>query len=384
MRVLFVIDGLGTGGTERSLAEMLPGLRSRGLDVAVACLHARSRGVEQSVRSGGISVSIVSGRTALGRARELVQLIRRDRPDLVHSMIFDANLAARLAAARASTPHVTSLVNTSYDPIRFSDPNIRPWRLRAIQAVDALSSRLTTHFHAVTRAVRDSAVRDLRLDPARITVIYRGRDVARLGEPSLERRLAVRRRLDLDLTAPVVVSVGRQEFQKGHEHLLRAFGKLLSSHSEARLLIAGRKGAATKQLERLVSDLALGSKVRLLGFRDDVPDLVAAADVFAFPSLFEGIGGAILEAMALGVPIVSSRLDGLAEVLTHEVDGLFVTPGDPDSLCAAISRVLSSEELASRLGLAARSTFADRFDLSRAVDRMIEMYQHVLHPGLER
>lgn len=373
-----MIDGLGTGGTERSLADMLPGLRDSGVTASLACLHQRGRGVESSVCEAGFPVTFLEGRRLVTRARGLAQLIRGHRPDLIHSMIFDATLAARLAALVTRVPQITSLVNTSYDPVRFKDPRVGRWRLRLVQAVDALSARLTVHFHAVTRAVRDAAVEQLHLDPGRVTVIYRGRNLERLGRSSPERRQSIRASLGLDQDTPIVLSVGRQEFQKGQIYLLQAFGKLLVRQPKAYLLIAGRPGAATAELQHAAAELRLVERVRFLGYREDVPDLLAAADVFAFPSLFEGIGGAILEAMALGLPVVASRLDGLAEVVTDGLDGLLVPPADPSSLAAAIGQVLERGDLRTALASRARETVASRFDLGVSVTRTIEMYERVL------
>lgn len=378
MRVLYVIDGLGTGGTERSLADMLPRLRRHGVDCSVACLHARSQGAEQEVKDAGIHVQVLSGETPLARARSLVGIVRQHRPDVLHSMIFASNQVSRIAACRVGVPHITSLVGMNYDPVRFSDPRISKWRLRGVQALDALTSRLTSHFHAVTRAVKSAAVRDLWIDPKRVSVIYRGRDRARLGEPGPDRRNEVRRRLELNPYTPVVLTVGRQEFLKGQSILLRAFRRLLDQVPDARLLVAGRDGASTPDLQGLVSELRLRDRVWFLGYRADVPDLLAASDVFAFPSLCEGIGGAIIEAMALGLPIVASRLDSLEEVLTHGADGLLVPPRDPAVLASSLQQLVQDRVLAAALGDRARSTFLERFDLERSVVQTVEMYAGVI------
>jgi glycosyltransferase involved in cell wall biosynthesis len=129
----------------------------------------------------------------------------------------------------------------------------------------------------------------------------------------------------------------------------------------------------------------LEDRVRFLGHREDVPDLLAAADLFVFPSLYEGLGGAVVEAMALGLPVVASRLDAISEIVEDERSALLVAPGSHSEQATAVARLLDDRELASGLGTRARSVFLDRFTLERNVSRMIELYGIVvsrasLHP----
>ena len=204
---------------------------------------------------------------------------------------------------------LTSLVNTSYDPVRFADPRIRPWVFRIVQRVDGLTARrLTAHFHAITVAVKDHNVEALHLRAGRVTVIERGRDDGRLGRGSDDRRAASRRTLDLADDAEVVVTLGRQEYQKGQRFLLEAVERLAQNRPRLVLLMLGRRGAASTELDELLRRPLLAERVKVLGHRDDAPDVLAAADIFAFPSLFEGLGGSLIEAMALGLPIVASDL----------------------------------------------------------------------------
>src|SRR5690606_5335714 len=128
-----------------------------------------------------------------------------------------------------------------------------------------------------------------RAAPLPYTTLFRSRDPERIGEPTPERRRRVRRALGLDDETPVLVTVGRQEFQKGHRYLIEAMPKILERHPRTRLLIVGRRGAATSELERAVADFERADSVSFLGHRADVTDLMAAADLFVFPSLFEGL-----------------------------------------------------------------------------------------------
>ena len=128
LKVLFVINGLGTGGAERSLSETLL-LAPGGITPTVACLNRRSEGVQEPSIDGGMDVRFLGARGLIGRVRELRRLIDDVRPDLLHTTIFEADLAGRLAAAKTNVPVLTSLVNTSYEPVRRQDPEVNPWKL---------------------------------------------------------------------------------------------------------------------------------------------------------------------------------------------------------------------------------------------------------------
>jgi glycosyltransferase involved in cell wall biosynthesis len=342
LRVMAVINGLGTGGAERSLAEILPGLRKRGIEVQVVCSYRRERGVEIQVVAGGFRVTYLERSSYLGRWRELRRLIRSERPDLVHTTIIESDILGRLAAAGSGVPVVTSLVNTSYDSARLADPSVRRHRLELVRIVDGFTARhLTSAFHAITQAVATDAVRALRISPARVTVFGRGRDLTRLGQVTPERRAEVRQRLGLDPNDVAVIAVGRQEFQKGHHVLVDAAASLHATFPRLRVIIAGREGSETGRIRHRITELGLEDVVWQLGHRDDVPDLLAASDVFAFPSRFEGLGGSLLEALALGLPCVVSDIPVFREVGGEHVR--FAEVGNPDAWAESISGLIHQD-----------------------------------------
>jgi glycosyltransferase involved in cell wall biosynthesis len=376
LRVLYVINGLGTGGAERSLAELLPALPGEGIEPVVTCLYRRDHGVQDAVVSSGVDVRFLEPPGLPGRVAALRRVIRSVRPEVVHTTIFESDLVGRLAAAGTGAAVLTSLVNTSYDPIRLRDPGVRPGRLRAAQAVDAWTARwLTTHFHAITRTVKRAAVRSLGIAPHRITVIERGRDPARLGVGTPERRAAARAELGLPEDAEVLVTVGRHEFQKGHTHLLEAVRLLRDRRPGLVLLLAGRRGNVSAVLDEQLARDGLGPNTRLLGHREDVPEILAAGDVFVFPSLYEGLGGAVIEAMALGLPIVASDLEAVREVVEPDGNALLVRPGAAGDLAGAIGRVLDEPPLRRSFGERSRQIFDDRFYLSRSTAKLVRLYR---------
>ena len=287
-------------------------------------------------------------------------------------------MLGRLAAAGKPAKVLSSLVNTTYDGVRVADVDLNPAKLVAVKALDGWTARhLTDDFHAITGAVRDSAVRHLRVAPERVSVIERGRDLTRLGQPSPSRRRRARAALGLPDDAQVVLNVGRQEPQKAHMTLLEAMAKLIPARPRLTLLQAGRTDKSTPELERAVGQLGLVDHVHFLGHRDDVADLLVAADVFAFPSVYEGLGGSVLEAMAMRTPIVVSDAPALVEVVEGGRGGLVVPVGDSSALATSIARLLDEPETASALSEQAHEIFLDRFTLERSAGRMVELYRTI-------
>jgi glycosyltransferase involved in cell wall biosynthesis len=378
LRLLYVINGLGPGGAERSLAELLPLYLASDIDPILVCLRRKARGVEAAVRDLGCEIRFLPARGLGRRVRALRQLIVAERAHLVHTTLFDADLIGRLAAVGTGVPVLTSLVNTSYDRVRLRDPNIRRTRLWVTHLLDRWTARhLTSHFHAITEAVKESAIGSLGIAADRVTVVERGRTRERLGAGGPQRRREARCRLEIAEDAEVVVNVARQEYQKGQVHLLRAAAILARTRPKVVVVIAGREGHASRELIALRDHLGLEEKVRFLGHRDDVPEVLAAADLFAFPSVYEGLGGALIEAMALGLPIVASDIPALREVIEDGQNGILVAPESAEALAGALGQLLDDPYLAASFGARSVEIFSARFTIGRSAERMIALYRRV-------
>lgn len=375
MRILFVIDTLGAGGAERSLQEMMPLLVEEGIQPVIACLHRRDEGVEHLV-FGQHDVRVLSGKSRLGQIRSIRRIIRDERIDLVHTSLFEADVFGRTATAGTGVAVVTSLVNMPYEPSRLAhDRNVDPVKLFMVRWLEAGTGALfADQYHAITHAVRDAAVAHLRIAPKRIAVVYRGRDERRLGLRNPERRAKTRAVLGIADDAKVVLNVGRQEFQKGQRFLVQAFRHFVDTEPRAVLLIAGRKGSATRDLEVAAAHPSLRGHVHFLGHRDDVPDLMVAADLFALPSLWEGLGGVLIEAMALELPIVGSDIESVREATDDGKAAVLVSPQDPVALASAISKVMTEREERERLTRNGRALYEERYTLEQSVRGMLGIF----------
>lgn len=377
LRVLQLIDSLAPAGAEQSLVALAPHLVHRGIELHIAYLLERE-GLRAKVEEVGIPVHSLAEDDA-DRRRWLAQttdLLGQLRPDVIHTTLFEADLAGRRSAARMQVPCISSFVNTAYGPTESHRDGLGRFRVRAAQAADAVTARRVTRFHAVTRHVAMVMSRRLLVPASKIEVIPRGRDPQSLGRPSTERRAATRQRLGIPKDVPMVLAVGRQEPQKGFDVLLRALPTVRSQLPQVRVFIAGREGRATQSLAELTRASGSADAVTFLGMRDDVADLLAAADVLAFPSLWEGAAGTLQEAMALECPIVSSRLPTILETVSESMAEL-VSPGNSDDLARGLLRVFADQRTVGSRVHFARRRFENEFTIQAIADRMADLYSRV-------
>ncbi len=236
--------------------------------------------------------------------------------------------------------------------------------------IQALAFRLGVVPVAIAEQVAESLERVY--GPGNYPLIPNGVDLERFRSPEVGRAVW-RRREGIDPNSVVFVAVGRLDRQKNHALLLEAFAAQAASDPRARLLIAG-EGEFGDALESQAVALGIEEHVRFLGRRGDIPDVLAAADVFAASSDWEGNPLAVMEAMAAGLPVVHTAVGGVPELVTGGRDGILCPPGDRDALAAALSRMLHDVALRERLGLAAAEAAAARFSLGAMVHAYERLY----------
>ena len=264
------------------------------------------------------------------------------------------------ASWRAGVPHVITMHGSSYYAGRLR-------RRLALRAAIALSG----HTVAVSGRLARQISRDLWMPPSRISTIPN-------GVPSVRpERTTLRDELRLGPDDRLVVSVGNLYPVKGHQHLIDAVALLVGRHPTLHLAISGR-GEMAEALSARARGLGLANRVHLLGLRSDVAAILAAADVFALPSLSEGLPLALLEAMFAGCPIVASEVGEVGGALAHGEAGILVEPGQPAALAAALDRLLSDPDRARELGEHAVRRAAAEYDISRMVQRYAGVYEALL------
>jgi glycosyltransferase involved in cell wall biosynthesis len=348
--VLHLIEGLGTGGSEQHLAHLvLHSDRSR-FRHHVCGLGTAGR-FAQVLEAAGIPVytlGYLAQRDFLRPLRPLRRLVQRVRPDVLHACLYRPGVLARLIGRWSGLPVVTTLVNTAYEPEwRLDNPRLSPLKVFLARTLDAATARWRgAWFVAVSETVRDSAVRQLGIPAGRVRVIRRPLLLSPNGQrPSAP---AVRAALGLPDADPLLLNVGRLVPQKGQQYAVRAMPRILASRPGAHLVIVG-EGPLRPSLAALAEALGVADHVTLLGERHDVPDLLAAADCFLFPSLSEGAANALMEALAAGTPVVASDIPSLRELTDDGRVAALVPLRAPEALAEAVLGLLADDARRRRL-----------------------------------
>jgi glycosyltransferase involved in cell wall biosynthesis len=387
VRVLHLIDSLdASGGAEQSLASLAGQHVAMGLEVDVAYLVDRP-GLHARLKAAGCEVFSLAGRGGragwIARAR---RLISDRRPDLVHTTLFESDIVGRVAATLTGIPVVSTLASAAYGPEHLDDPSLSRSKVRAAQLADAATARLARRFHAITLHVAEVMSRRLLIKPNRIDVVPRGRDPNELGKRSEGRRSTTRRSLGLGPDDPMILAAARHEYPKGLDTLLHAVPRVLRDVPKARVIFAGREGRLTPRMREIIRRKRLDDVVTLLGHRKDIPDLLSASDVLVAPSRREGLGGILLEAMALEAPIVASDLPPFREIVDDGTSARFVPPGDPIRLGAVIVESILDRTSAEDRARRARARFLAHFTIERVAAGMMTFYERALsgrsQPGL--
>ena len=381
-KILFVIDTLEVGGTERSLLQLVGGLDSDCFE-PVVCSVYEGESLRAEFEKAGVRVVCLGlrGKYQFLRAfRRLRRVVVQEQPSLIHTMLFRASQVGRTVGWICRIPVISSFVNVPYDPMRLKvDASVKKFKLNALRFLDSATARLVTRFHAVSETARGSNCNHLRVPPRKVSVIPRGRDVDQYSsECDSETNLPSKKKCPAGY--PVVVNVGRLIDQKGQIYLIQAMPELLKVLPRLQVLFAG-DGPLRTRLVDAAAELKVEQHVTFLGQCDEVPKLLAQADVFVFPSLYEGLPGAIIEAMLAGCPIVASNIPQVAELIKDGETGLLVPPEDPRALAAAVERLAGNRELAERMGAAARDVARRRYDIRRIVQQTEQFYRDILSIG---
>jgi glycosyltransferase involved in cell wall biosynthesis len=365
LTVAHVTAERGFSGGEVQVFLLAEALRKRGHRNVLLC-PAGSRS-EQEARSRGLEALPIRARAEWSPRsfRSISRRLRQAAPDLVHLHTQRAAWLGGVVVWWLALPAVATR--------RMDRVMKRGWRnrfvyARAVGGSVAISQAVARHLSNCGVSERAIRVIPSAVDPDRL--------VPQLG------REAVRRKLGVEAGAPCLFVAAALIERKGIDVLLEAVARLATEQLHPTLWIAG-EGPRRGALERLMRVRGLEDQVHFLGPRDDVADLLAACDVFVLPSRLEGLGVSALEAMALGRPVVASRVGGLAEAVVHERTGLLVPPEDAAALCAGLARLLRDQALRQRLGAAGPARIDECHSVEAMADAYERLYDEVLRGAME-
>jgi glycosyltransferase involved in cell wall biosynthesis len=369
VKILHLINTLSAGGAELHLLTLCRHLRRQGVETVVACLREQvkdSRSLRVDFENEGSRVINLRADSRydsrfLGK---IARVVTDERPDVLHTHLPRADLAG--AYAHFLNPSVVWIC--SVHAIYSEDWSAR-WSLPLFRCLWKRTDAIVCISHAVRHWVTQNSI-----PVERTKVIHYGIETERFLRPKNSFRD------EWGCTERAIIgSIGRLEPRKNHECLIAAMPEICKSVPNAMLLIAGHDpwgyGAT---LRRIIDELGLRDKVRLIGFQDDAVSFLDAIDVFAFATKSEGFGQVLVEAMAAGKPVVASRIPPLTEIVVDGDCGLLVEKDNPKAFAAALSRLLHHREERQSMGARGRERVNSHFTAKRMSNETLELYECIL------
>lgn len=373
MRVVHIVKVKGVAGAENHLLILLDGLRKRGIDAEFLLLVEPSLPVDEMVQATearGIPAHrvIIRGNADLGLYRRLWRELRARKPDIVHTHLLHADLFAIPVAWLMRFTGKRPIIISS----RHNDDAFRVQRYQRV--LNNLLWRMSDAGIAISEAVRRFSIDVEGVRPDRIHTIYYGYQTEP-GDPAALRR-EVREELGIPPEQTVIGMVCRLIEQKGIPYGIQAFSQIAEQFPDTILLIVG-EGKLRSSLEAQVKTLKLENRVRFLGWRADGARVMAGFDIFLMPSLWEGFGLVMLEAMAHGLPIIGSAVSAIPEVVVNGETGLLVPPRDENRLAEAMTMLLRDAPLRKHMGLMGLERLETHFSVAKMVNETVALYEQL-------
>lgn len=387
IRLLKVMTLFACGGTEVQVMNLTRNLDRERYDISFACLRKYGQFLgeleEMQIPVTEFPIDSLYKPNTFRQLLRLSQHIRKQKIQIVHSYNFYANMFAIPAAKMAGVPLVVASVR---DRGVYLDKKQRV----ANRMVLSMADRILVNAESIKDWLLDEG-----LSGDNIGVIPNGLDMSRFEQGDGDSDNAIRREFSIPLSSPLVMMLSRLNPQKGVDDFIKAAALVVQKHPAARFMIVGEKiadggnGMITKdqayhdQLQQLVDDHGLQDSLIFAGHRDDIPALLSEANVSVLPSHNEGLSNTLIESLAAGAPIVTTRVGGNPEVVKDGENGLLVPVQDAPAVAEAICRLLEDAELSASMMRANRQRARDVFSIDRMVQDTDDFYHRELNGGSE-
>jgi glycosyltransferase involved in cell wall biosynthesis len=368
-KLLHLITTCNVGGAEMHLLSLVKGLmQTERFDITVAFFKGKvqdSRSLVSDFESLGVKVVDLNmkSRFDLSALWRLYRLMRAEQFDLLHTHLFRADLFGLPIGKLAGIPGRVSTVHNTEDFFKNSLVGL------ALRRSFGFAFQLI----AISEAVKKSLIEDVRMATNRIRVIHYGIE-NESSQIFQDTSIDIRQQFAIGENIPLIGTVGRLAAQKGHRYLIEAFAKVKRSFPTAKLLIVGHDSEGLREnLEKQIADANLAGEVFLPGYLDGA-QVIQTLDIFVLPSIWEGFGLVLLEAMNAGKPIIASRITAIPEIVKDQETGLLVPPGNAQELAHAICLLLSRPDWAKTLGQSGKRRLETAFTLERMVQQTVHVY----------
>lgn len=372
-RILYVIGSLGLGGAEKQMATLIEHIRQLNFSCQIFALepigpwNAYLKNIRVPIHDGGYfseKPNIMKLTLLISAQLRLIRTIRAIRPDVIHAYLPLANFLASLAGRLSGIP----LIISSRRALGTHQERYRGWRF-----FDAISTYLSNYVTANSKAVADDTIKRNCGKKSKLVVIHNGIDSDPFISAS-KHRSAVRHKLGISPTEKVIIVVANLIPYKGHLDLIEAMVTVSKRFPNCNLLLVGEDRGISNDLQKKTHVLGIHKKIKFMGQRRDVADLMAAADLSVLPSHEEGFSNVILESMAAALPVVATNVGGNSEAVLNGITGWLVEPHNPENLAEKIIDVLEDPQKARKWGRSGRERVIESFHIEKMIKEHLRLY----------
>jgi len=380
IKVLHIITRLDKGGSAENTFLTVKGLDKKRYDVTLMSGPVQDPSQERrsQVEECGIkyihtpvlvrNINVVADAIALFK---ICRFLAKKKFDVVHTHTSKAGLLGRFAAKLAGTPTV---VHTPHGHVFFG--YFGPLKTKIFILLEKLANRMTDRIVALTHREKADYIFYRTCPEEKIAVIHSGIELDKFQEYPLTEKTKLKKEVGLPVNSFVVGTAGRLVPVKGPEFLIKAAQAIIPKHPDTYFLFAG-DGPLKEDLQKKAKEAGKEKNIVFLGWRDDIAHILSIFDVFCLPSLNEGMGRVLVEAMAHGIPIVASDVGGIPDLVTHGKNGFLVPPKNPEELAKHIQILIEDEEKRGKMGEAGKK-MTSRFSHDTMVKSIAELYEELL------
>ncbi len=359
------MNSFGRGGAEKSTTAFMLHLAStfKNYEIIGIYFYNRNFGAHEILESNGVKLYHFGQKGYIGKIKALVKLIKEEKPDIVHSVLFEANIVARFSKLFSRFILVESLVNRSYASNReFRNKTLR-LKNNIIKSIDKCTAFLVNHFHCVSNSVQDH-YEEVYNKKISCTILRRGRKPA----PAQKTDYAIGTQLNF-------FTIARQEYQKGLIYIFEAIHK---SNLNIVLKIAGRGGDASEELLNYVKENKLENKIQFIGFRDDLKDFFLEADAYISGSFFEGSPGSVIEAMSYGLPLILSDIPEHREIGVEGANTIYFELKNIEEMIRIFKNIFNEMYDMQKLGIDSIEIFSNDYTEDKIYSGFDTMYKKLI------
>ena len=373
IKIIYFLNSISYGGVEKHVIDIINNIDQKKFRPFLVCPEDVLPGLTKKLHKTDVELHSIRIRSYFDfkEIAKFLSLIKKIKPEIVHAHLY---FAGRFATPLSKMMGVPCIIETGHI--------VENWRKGYKQIfllLDIISCFFVDNVIAVSNAVKDYFIRYKKVPSKKISVIHNWCELDKFNVDQYDEQFQSQKKAaeKIPPDCMIISLIGRLDEQKGHKYLLAALPKVLKKYSNFIVLFIG-DGNLKNELISLTKKMNITDKVRFLGFREDIPELISITDIIVLPSLYEGLPLTLIEASAMGKPIIASNVDGTPDIVQDGITGLLFEKEDSEQLAKNLLQLLNDSSYAANMGIKGKEFVKNNFDCHKQIDKLQQHYINLL------